>query len=156
MDWNLCVICQSAKTEPLQCPAQSKRKDVGASYSSFAKNLEEFKKINAVPFNINIEILNQSRVDQFLNDKQAKWHKTCRNSFSNEKLHRAKKRKLESENEVSSNVAPEVNCNPIKARRSSTNLTTSLQPSNQCFFCELYDNPKNLHLASTLEVDEKV
>ena len=86
MDWDLCVICQSFKTgEPLQCPALSKRKDVGASYSLFATNLEEFRKINAVPLNINTEVLNQVQgVEQTLNDKKAKWHKTCRNCFSNE------------------------------------------------------------------------
>ena len=94
MDWDLCVICQSFKTgEPLQCPALSKRKDVGASYSLFATNLEEFRKINAVPLNINTEVLNQVQgVEQTLNNKKAKWHKTCRNCFSNEKLDHAKKK----------------------------------------------------------------
>ena len=163
MDWDLCVTCQSFNTgEPLQCPALSKRKDVGASYSSFATNLEEFRKINAVPLNINTEVLNQVQgVEQTLNDKKAKWHKTCRNCFSNEKLDRAIKRKiLESQNEVSSEMslesvsAPEISCSPVKARRSS--LSSLIKSSNQCFFCKSSDNPRNLHLASTLEVDEKV
>ncbi|KXJ12058.1 hypothetical protein AC249_AIPGENE28764 [Exaiptasia diaphana] len=114
--------------------------------------LQEFRKINAVPLNIDTEVLNQGQgVEQTLYNKKAKWHNTCRNSFSNDKLDRAKKRKLlESDDEV---ISTEVNCSPIKARRSSL---YSLQSSNQCFFCELNDDSKNLHLASTLEVDEKV
>ena len=99
-------------------------------------------------------------MEQTLNEKKAKWHKTCRNCFSNEKLDREKKRKiLESQNEVSSEMslesvsAPEISCSPVKARRSSL---SSLKSSNQCFFCKSSDNPRNLHFASTLEVDEKV
>ena len=49
MDWKLCLICQNETREPLQCPAMSKQKDVGASYASFARNLEEFHDIGSVP-----------------------------------------------------------------------------------------------------------
>lgn len=82
----------------MQCPAISKRKDVGASYSSFARNLEEFQKIGSVPANVNVEELNEGQgIEHTLKERKASWHKTCRNAFSNEKLERAKKRKHESE-----------------------------------------------------------
>lgn len=87
MDWKLCIICQTTKTgEPLQCPANSKRKDVGASYSSFARNLEEFQKIGSVPGNLNVEDLNDGQgIEHTLTERKAMWHKTCRNAFGNAK-----------------------------------------------------------------------
>ena len=45
----------------MQCPAISKRKDVGASYSSFARNLEEFQKIGSVPVRLNVEELDDGQ-----------------------------------------------------------------------------------------------
>ncbi len=99
MDWKLCFICQAYKAgETLQCPAISKRKDVGASYSSFASNLEVFRIIGSVPGNLNLEHLDDGQgVEKTLVERQASWHKTCRNAFSNAKLERAKKRKHESD-----------------------------------------------------------
>ena len=83
--------------EPLQCPANSKRKDVGASYSSFARNLEEFQKIGSVPGILNVEDLNDGEgIEHTLTERKAMWHKTCRNAFGNANLERAKKRKYES------------------------------------------------------------
>ena len=32
IDWTLCVLCQKSTQETLQCPANSKRKDVGVGY----------------------------------------------------------------------------------------------------------------------------
>ena len=157
MDWKLCVICQKVKTgEPLQCPAISKRKDVGASYSSFARNLEEFQKIGSVPANVNIEELNEGQgIEHTLKERKASWHKTCRNAFSNEKIERAKKRKHESEKlEDNSDLLATGNSpSPVKARRSSFPSNPS---NNHCFFCESIDSPENLHSACTLEVDRKV
>ena len=41
----------------------------------------------------------------------------------------------------------------MKAGRSSVER---YNPQSQCFFCDEYDSPSNLHSASTLDVDEKV
>ena len=41
----------------------------------------------------------------------------------------------------------------MKARRSSVER---YNPQSQCFFCDEYDSPSNLHSASTLDVDKKV
>ena len=156
MDWKLCIICQNKTREPLQCPAMSKRKDVGASYASFARNLEEFHKIGSVPGHLNVEELNQGQgIEHSLKERKAFiWHKTCRNSFSNSNLERAKKRKHDRENEEeNSNLATESASSPIKARRSSL-LGSSF--SSHCFFCESTDIPANLHSASTLELDRRV
>lgn len=157
MDWKLCIICQATKIgQPLQCPSNSKRKDVGASYSSFAKNLEEFQKIGSVPVNLNVEELNNGQgIEKTLQQRKALWHKTCRNAFSNIKLERAKKRKYENDvvQQKNSLLVTENNSSPVKARRSSCPSTPSC---NNCFFCDLSDSPENLHAASTLGVDRRV
>lgn len=140
----------------MQCPAISKRKDVGASYSSFARNLEEFQKIGSVPANVNVEELNEGQgIEHTLKERKASWHKTCRNAFSNEKLERAKKRKHESEKLEENNdlLATGSSASPVKARRSSFPSNPS---NNHCFFCESDDSPENLHSACTFEFDRKV
>ena len=157
MDWEQCIICKTNKTgETLQCPALSKRKDIGASYSSFASNLQEFQKIDSVPFNVNMEELNSGEgIEYNLSENKAKWHKTCRNAFSNEKLERARKRKLQGDTQ-SNNEHPsqaDTPYSPIKARRSSV---PNIKSNNQCFFCDLDDKTEKLHLASSLIVDKKV
>ena len=156
MDWNLCIICQKKTREPLQCPAMSKRKDVGASYASFAKNLEEFHKIGSVPGHLNVEELNQGQgIEHSLKERKALWHKTCRNSFSNANLERAKKRRHDQQNEEENSDLLEVEStsSPVKARRSSLPGSSF---SSRCFLCESSDVPANLHSASTLEIDRRV
>jgi len=49
INWNACILCQSAKSTPLQCPADSKRTDVGRGYHTFASNLENFLEIGDLP-----------------------------------------------------------------------------------------------------------
>lgn len=162
MDWTKCIVCQKDKKKELtQCPANSKRKDVGAGYSSFVSNLKAFQELHIEPTPyINVSLLDQGNgIEQTLNDNKAVWHKSCRDIFSNTKLERAKKRKL-SEIDLESGVDYNItettttSFSPIKPRRS---LTDSLvQPEIHCFFCEKSDDATNLHAASMLEVDQKV
>ena len=49
MDWNLCIICQKDSKDELQCPANSKRQDEGAGYSSLALNIQEIQKLGKLP-----------------------------------------------------------------------------------------------------------
>lgn len=134
----------------------SKRKDIGASYASFARNLEECHKIGSVPVHLKVEELNQGQgIEHSLKERKALWHKTCRNSFSNANLERAKKRKHDQENEEENSdlLEAESTSSPIKARRSSLPGSSF---SSHCFFCESSDIPANLHSASTLEIDRRV
>ena len=79
MYWKLCSIFQNKARGPLQCPAMSKRKDVGASYASFARNLEDFHEIGSVPGHLNGEELNQGQgIEHSLKERKALWYKTCR------------------------------------------------------------------------------
>ena len=47
-DWSKCVICQEDKSEPLQCPAYSKRANPGIGYKTLAENLEGFKEVGCI------------------------------------------------------------------------------------------------------------
>ena len=98
VDWHKCVLCQTITSEPLQCPADSKRKYLGAGYESLGNNLQRFQELECLPFKEDILSLDKDgRLTQILKEKSAKWHKSCRDKFNNLKLLRAGKRRTESE-----------------------------------------------------------
>ena len=84
VDWNNYVLCQAITSEPLQCPADSKRKDLGAGYKSLGNNLRRFQELACLPFKVGILSLDKDeRPTQIFKEKSAKWHKSCRDKFSN-------------------------------------------------------------------------
>ena len=159
MDWHQCIICQKSTKEDLQCPANSKRKDAGAGYTSFVNNLKEFQNLGIEPAALDVKLLDAGNgIEQTFLDKKASWHKSCRDLFSNTKLERAKKRKLAEISKVEKNGKDEMGIgecisSPVKARRSSV---PRFHGESHCFFCDTVDSQLNLHAASTLEVDQKV
>ncbi|KAG7155159.1 hypothetical protein Hamer_G024624 [Homarus americanus] len=81
------------KSEPLICPAASKRHDGGAGYKSLADNLLAFNELGEV-VGVNIEGLDEGEgIERTLTTRQAKWHKSCRVRYDNLKLQPAQKRK---------------------------------------------------------------
>ena len=92
IDWNLCIICQETTTEELRCPID----DPLAVYNAFIKNVEEFKKINSLPIEIDFRVGGST-----LLQNHAKWHKQCHQKFNNTKLEHAKL-KRQRKGEVSS------------------------------------------------------
>ena len=155
MDWKQCIICQKTTGESLQCPANSKRKDAGAGYISFLRNVQEFKKFEINVTSSELPVDENQGIEQTLLHNKASWHKSCRDLYNNTKLERAKKRKLAeaAAEERIDETKEEIPSSPVKARRSSVER---YNPQSQCFFCDEYDSPSNLHSASTLDVDEKV
>ena len=94
IDWNKCMMCQKDSQEILQCPAESKRKDLGAGYISLATNIKRFEELKYLPMKLDIEKLSEGqRLEDTLLKRKAKVHKTCKDKFSNLKLLRAEKRK---------------------------------------------------------------
>ena len=92
-NWSLCVICQEVNTEKLQCPAESKRDDVGAGYASLASNLADFASIGALPAPVRLSALDEGPgVTATLLARNAKWHKSCRNKVNSLKLQRLQKK----------------------------------------------------------------
>ena len=121
MDWHQCIICQKSTKEDLQCPANSKRKDAGAGYTSFVNNLKEFQNLGIEPAALDVKLLDAGNgIEQTFLDKKASWHKSCRDLFSNTKLERAKKRKLAEISKVEKNGKDEMGIgecisSPVKA-----------------------------------------
>ena len=93
MNWEKCIICQKETNESPQCPANSKRKNFGAGYSSFPTNLKAYQDLGIVlPALVNIPFLDQGKgIEQTPIDNKAIRHKSCRDLFSNTKVERAKK-----------------------------------------------------------------
>jgi hypothetical protein len=55
--WNLCILCQEKSSEPLVCPANSKRKDIGSGYKSLSDSLSQFNELDVRPFSFDIKDL---------------------------------------------------------------------------------------------------
>ena len=91
-DWNRCIICQTVTDENLQCPAESKRTDGGAVQISFSENLVRFQELDSIPVAVALDIrrLGEANgVTATLEERQEKWHKSCRMKFNTIKLRQA-------------------------------------------------------------------
>ena len=150
IDWKLYVLCQKRKEESLQCPANSKRTDLGAGYKSLAENLLLFNELRMVPFAVNLEQLNDgSGVENTLLKNKASWHKLCKDKVNSTKLKRAQKRREQEEDATS--------YSPVKTRRISLAGGGRLNENeSKCFFCNDVAGPSGLHKASTFEIDGSV
>ena len=146
IDWKLCILCRTITSEPLVCPANSKRKDAGAGYKTLALNLSELQELDENPFGFNISELESGEGIEFtLSSNNACWHKSCRNKINSTEIKRVAKRKRENEDNSSKT-------SPVKTRRSIGETTD--KSVEQCLFCDQSDD--NLHKASTFEIDDKV
>jgi len=93
-NWKQCVICQEETKEPLTCPANSKRKDLGSGYSSLTQHLIQFNELNKLPFPL--ERLDEGGgIEMAMVTNQAQYHQLCRLKYSNIELQRAEKRASE-------------------------------------------------------------
>lgn len=98
-DWEKCILCQESTSEALQCPANIRRSDieVGAGYRSLETVLLRCQSINWFPTTIRLDQLNDANgIASKLQLMKAKWHKTCRNKYTDMKLkrHEHSKRKV--------------------------------------------------------------
>lgn len=95
-DWNLCLICQEVKDEPLKCPSTCIRGRGGVAYKTMAENLQSFSDINCLPSNLQLARLDEGEgIEATFRQRDAKWHDSCRLKFNCTKLKRAEKRKEE-------------------------------------------------------------
>ena len=93
-DWNKCALCQEDKDEPLQCPANSKRSDVGSGYKTLAANLQQFKELDSGILTTLFEVIDGEDIEKCFINNQARWHKNCSLQFNSTKLARARKHKI--------------------------------------------------------------
>jgi len=75
INWSLCFIYRQCYKlhEELVCPAESKRKDVGAGYLTTAKDLSNFYNYGGDSLRLRIECLNDgsARIESILLSKMA-------------------------------------------------------------------------------------
>ena len=136
MDWSKCIICQKSSQESLQCPANSKRKDIGVGYVSFANLLEEFQSfgINVTYYEIELSDTNK-KLEHVLLENQAHWHKSCRHNFNGTKLGRIKRKfRGQAKEEEREEAREEIIYSPVDARRASVGQHNPHSTLDQCFF----------------------
>ena len=91
MDWDTCIVCQDNKDEALQWPLGTKRSDIDLlkTYEKAASAIQEFDEIGSLPMPLNVTLWDEGKgIAPTLVDNQTKWHKNCRNRFSELKLDR--------------------------------------------------------------------
>ena len=144
-NWQLCAICQEVTSEALQCPAGTKRSDVGAGYKTLAGNIEKFSELGCMPTNLCLSRLDEGNGIEgtFLVNK-ARWHKSCFALFNSAKLKRAEKRHATLEEDVVSG----------KITRSNVSVC-SKETVPVSFICDKSDG-QTLHSVSTLGLDDRV
>lgn len=153
VNWQLCILCQTCTNEPVQCPAKSKRSDIGAGYKYVSEQIKEFTDLDEFPFKLDVAELDiDPGIEATLEKNGVSWHRSCRNKISKEKLDRVKKRKQEKENEPLS---------PVKTRKMRYNTDTATNTDTNakrdvCIFCDEEGGASVLHSSSTLDLDFKV
>ena len=161
LNWDLCLICQTSIKEKLQCPADSKRYDVGVGYRSFADILPAFHDAGALPPHITRLYVDEgSDLCAFLSARRAKWHKSCRLLFYQRELERAAaKQSRQKENEaIEQSHVVELAGSPLKRVCTRAVSSTVLPSSNACcLFCDKAGSQlERLHDITTFELDQKV
>lgn len=142
------VFYAKSTSEALQCPANIRRSDieVGAGYRSLETVLLRCQSINWFPTTIRLDQLNDANgIASKLQLMKAKWHKTCRNKYTDMKLkrHEHSKRKVESDISETSR----------KITRQSPGCSTSTM-TQDCFFCG--GTSGELHKVSTFSIDSNI
>ncbi len=148
-NWNRCVLCQEETSEALQCPAKSKRYDVGAGqgYSTLSTSILRFSELNQLPMPIDLTRLDEGNgMEATFKEHMAKWHKSCHTKFNITKLRRAEKKNPAPEDSDSDYSVPR---KKICISRSNESVTR-----DSCFFCEGTSEP--LRVAATFKLDNCV
>ena len=80
IDWTFWAFCQESSPAAFQCPALSKRTDIGSGYDSLADNLKKyFLELDKQPVPVDISRLDEGDdIVKTLSQNLAKWHQFCR------------------------------------------------------------------------------
>uniref|UniRef100_UPI00358DDC4D uncharacterized protein n=1 Tax=Myxine glutinosa TaxID=7769 RepID=UPI00358DDC4D len=147
-DWNKCVLCQKITRESLQCPAESKRHDVGVGYSTIAFNIRRFNELHELPMPLELGRLDDGNgIEATFLENNAKWHKSCHTKFNNIKLQRAEKRKC------TQGCDPDATSSKKYTRQVAHHEVAA---SDVCFLCEDVSTSEPLREASTFRLDSRV
>ena len=94
MDWKRCIIWQKATGENLQCPANSQRRDAGASYVSLSLNISTILSSKPFVFRRFQWSLNTSK-DRSSDVRPENWRRNCCSFVVNFPLLEIKERERE-------------------------------------------------------------
>ena len=75
-DWKKCCLCQKVTNEVLQCPAESKRIDIGIGqgYSTLSVSIMRLK--HELPIPVDLECFDEGNgIEATLRENKAMWHK---------------------------------------------------------------------------------
>ena len=135
IDWRLCVICQQTTSEHVKCPLNAPGSgDKSVTCESFLNRANAFRELKQLP----VPLAEGITVNDLTMNKGV-WHKSCHFKFSQDRLERAKRKRLINGDEHAG----------IKTR------PQRLSPEkNVCIFCG--DESGLLHEFRTLEADSRV
>lgn len=143
-DWTKCCLCQIDKEEDLKSPPtryETDRENDG--YVMIARNIPLFHEIRQMPIKLDPKRLDHGDgIEETLRKNHAKYHQSCRISFSNSKLERARKRSATNTCDDSHNI-------PTKSRRRSLE-------EKVCFLCEKEAPKSEFRHAMTKDLDKRL
>ena len=143
-DWSKCCLCQIDKDEDLKSlPTRYETDRDNDGYVMIARNIPLFHAIHQMPIKLDPKRLDQGGgIEETLRKNNAKYHQSCRLSFSNSKLERARKRSA-------TNISDDAHSVPTKRRRSSLE-------DKVCFLCEKEAPKSELRHAMTMDLDKRL
>ena len=161
------MLCQQQTREALVDPIKSLRCDPDAGYRYFAHVLPKFEGLGELPPHLLMSPIDQGGggLAETFKSNSAKWHKSCRNNFSERQLERksASAEKHSSTTGVSVASCSDVACEStdvkcICTRSEITSENPLCATTHVSFFCDLpADSRHPLHEVSTLDsVDKQV
>ena len=144
-DWNKCCLCQIDKDEDLKSPTTRYETDRdNDGYVMLARNIPLFNGIHQMPIKLDPNRLDQGNgIEESLRVNNAKYQQSCRLSFSNSKLERARKRS------AATNISDDAHSVPTKKRRGSLE-------DKVCFLCEKEAPISELRHAMTMDLDKRL
>ena len=94
VDWEKCFICQTETGETLHSSSEAWSSDPAKAYSDLGERILKFESLNLLPVPLNLdELSGGTALGTSLLNHKAKFHKTCKLKFGNEKLKKAIKRR---------------------------------------------------------------
>ena len=91
-NWDICFICQKKSSTPLICPVKNKTTSGFQGYYSVINNLRNFEEIQQLPRSLT-ELLRTENLTNLLIEREAKFHKACKNRYDDYHFQRASKRR---------------------------------------------------------------
>lgn len=139
-DWTKCCLCQLDKKEDIICPPISYKSEHDG-YNNIAKNVPQFKAMNALPILLDPVRLDEGNgIEATLRRCKAKYHQNCRLKFNNTKLERARKREATSE----------------ASGESLTKVPRKKAKVSECLLCEKEEPVASLRQCMTMTINDKL